>query len=179
MDSPILELSNPLVWNIAFKEKLIAIPTGVEGEFYPIRRQNFLSPSNMLLVGCSSAKAKSNWWLGCRISVNLSIGSPDSSSTYTGIIEVKRENVGLKQLKLIRWQEYEPKPYFILLYVPWWLEELEVEAYWYDGNQSSSYNELLKGIDQRTIRIERDIGLINDPNTDSNTNSESDRTGGI
>ncbi|MGL5805390.1 MAG: hypothetical protein ACRC11_08095 [Xenococcaceae cyanobacterium] len=179
MEKPILDLSNPLSWNIAFQQTLKATPTGNAGEFYPIRRQNFLCPSNILLIGSSSTKAKSSWWLGCRVSVNLSIGPPDSSSKYTGIIEVARANVGLNQLKLFHWQEYEPKPYVILLFIPWWLEEVEIEAYWYDGPESSSYEELLKGIDVRTINIEREISLINNNGTDSNTDSGNDGTGGI
>lgn len=143
METPIVDLNGSLNWNIAYKQELLAEQTEIEGEFHPIPRQNFLCPSNLLLVGCFSTKAKPTWWLGCRVSVNLSLNKPDSSSTFSGTAEIYRANVGLGQLKLLHWRAYQPKPYLIILSIPWWLEHLSVEAYWYDGDISSNYQELL------------------------------------
>ena len=149
MLEPILELNAPNVWNLAFKQELNATPGSEPNSYNPIRRQNFLCPSNLLLIGCSSTKARSNWWLGCRVSVNLSLGEFDSASEFTGVAEIYRANVGLRQMKLLHWQAYEPKPYIVTLSVPWWLEQLSVEAYWYDGAQSDNYLEILQEINSK------------------------------
>jgi hypothetical protein len=168
MFEPILELTSPLVWNVAFRQDLQSVNEE------PIPRKSFLCPSNLLLIGCSSILAKPNWWLGCRLSINLMLGSVDSTSTFTGVTEIYRANIGLRQLKLLHWRAYQPRPYNVLLYIPVWLKQLSVEAYWYDGTESSSYEELLKGIDNRTIAIEQGINTIANNQTDSSTDSGND-----
>lgn len=153
MIDPILELTNSLNWNVAYKQKLQAQGTGVEGEFYPIRRQNFLCPSNLLLIGCSSTKAKDKWYLGCRVSVNLSLGEIDSGSDFTGVTEIYRANAPLRRLKLMHWRAYTPKPYLVILDIPWWLEQVSIEAYWYDGTESDNHLQLLETMDDKLDNI--------------------------
>ncbi|MCU0534234.1 MAG: hypothetical protein MUD14_10105 [Hydrococcus sp. Prado102] len=146
MDEPILELTSSLVWNVAYKDNLQVRPGTEPTTYIPIPNKNFLCPSNLLLIGCSSTAARSNWWLGCRVSVNLSLGAIDATSDFTGVAEIYRANVGLRQMKLLHWRAYEPKPYIVTLSIPWWLEHLSVEAYWYDGPHSDNYEQLLNEI---------------------------------
>jgi hypothetical protein len=179
VDRPLLELNSNLTWNLAHRVDITAQYTSDQKAFYPIPRQTFTVPSNRILVGTVSDKARSSWWLGCRVSVNIDLGVFDSTSRFGMLGEVWRENVGLRQLRHIEWDDYGVSQYTIILYIPFWLEHFYAEAWWYDGTASSSYEELLKGIDARTIRIERNLSLINSGDTDSNTNSENDGTGGI
>jgi hypothetical protein len=149
MEKPALELTNSLNWNSAYRQTLQAKSTGVEGEFYPIPKQNFVCPSNLLLIGCSSTKAKDKWWLGARLSVSLSLSGFDSTFDFTGVAEIYRTNIGLKRLKLLQWRAYKPQPYIVTLDIPWWLQNLTVEAWWYDGEVSDNYEQLLQEINRK------------------------------
>jgi len=178
-DRPLLELNTNLAWNLAFRCDITAQSTADGKAFFPIARQSFTVPSNRILVGTVSDKAQASWWLGCRVSVNVDLGVFDSTSRFGKLGEVWRENVGLRQLRHIEWDDYGLPSYTIIVQVPFWLEHFYCEAYWYDGAATSSYEELLKGIDARTIRIEQGLSVANPDGTDSTTGSGNDGTGGL
>lgn len=149
MLKPILELTGSTSWNIAYKRDLFADADENQPKgFRPIPRQNFLCQSNLMLIGVSSNAAKSTWYTGAYIEVNLLLGSVDSESAYPGVTQILNARIGLRRLTLLHWYEYEPKPYAILLNVPRWISQLSVEAYWYDGPQSDNYLQQLEGIKQ-------------------------------
>ena len=178
-DRPLLELNTNLAWNLAFRCDITARQTADKKAFFPIARQSFTVPSNRILVGTVSDTSRSSWWLGCRVSVNVDLGVFDSTTRFGMLGEVWRENVGLRQLRHIEWHDYGLPSYTIIIQVPFWLEHFYCEAWWYDGKSSSSYEELLKGISDRTIRIEQNLSLIRSSGSDSNTDSGFDGTGGI
>lgn len=179
MDRPILELNTNLNWNLAFRCDITAQSTQDGKAFFPISRQSFSVPTNRLLVGTVSDKSRASWWLGCRVSVNVNLGVFDSTSRFGQLGEIWRENVGLRSLRHIDWDDYGLPEYTIIIQVPFWLEHFYCEAWWYDGTASSSYEELLKGIDARTVRIEQGLNLGNSSESDSNPDSGNDGSGGI
>jgi hypothetical protein len=120
-DRPQLELTSNLSWNLAYRVDLTAQKTKDEKAFYPLPRQTFDVPSNRLLIGTKSNSARSTWWLGCRVSVNVLLGGFDATSDFAGYGEVWRENVGLKQLRHVEWPDYKFPTYRIIIFIPFWL----------------------------------------------------------
>lgn len=179
MDRPLLELNSNLNWNLAFRCDITARQTQDGKAFFPISRQQFTVPSNRILVGTVSDKSRSSWWLGCRVSVNVDLGVFDTTSRFGRLGEIWRENVGLRQLRHVEWDDYGIPEYTIIIQVPFWLEHFYCEAWWYDGIASSSYEEMLKSIDAKTSRIERGLNLDDSGTDSSSTGGQNDGTGGI
>lgn len=147
MEKPLLQLTDPLVWNLALKGEYQANRVG--GTTQPIPRQSFSSPTNLLWVGCASDRALPHWWLGCRISMSVPLGTVDSQSLFGGTTEVYRCNVGLFRPQLLHWKAYEPRPYVGTVSFPRWIVQAYVEVYWYDGEDLASYAQKLDEINAK------------------------------
>lgn len=148
MAKPLLELSSNLSWNLLTRRQLVAAPGSEPNTYIPIPRQNFLCESNLMLIAFKNPRARVNWWLGAWVSVNLLI-SPDTYTDFASVAEIQRQSCPLKKFTLMHWKAYDPKPYAILVEIPWWHEEIQFEAYWYDGSESDTYEQLLLDINQK------------------------------
>jgi|ERR671933_1828864 hypothetical protein len=147
MEKPVLDFGENLNWDLLRRGTYQGIQTDSNG-YKPIPEIALLLPSPIALVGCKSDMALPWWWLGCRASVLLRI-SPSSTSEYMGLVEIYRQNCRLNNLTLLRFPEYQPKPYVLSLSVPKWLSNLSIEVWYYSGIISDSYQQSLDRIESR------------------------------
>ena len=149
MEKPVLDLTENLNWDLLRRATYQGIKSQIHTSGYtPIPEIALLLPSSIALVGCKSEGALPWWWLGCRASVSLQI-SPSSTSEYFGIVEIYRKNCRLNNLTLLRFPEYQPKPYVLALSVPKWLSNLSIEVWYYSGSNSDSYQQSLDRIESK------------------------------
>lgn len=127
------DFGNSLNWDLVRRQDYAAKPSIANpDELLPIPPISFVLSAPYLLIGINSVTAKPHWFLGCRASLRLLI-SPSSLSEFAGGVEVLRKNCGLKNLTLIEASEVKPKPYLLMLFVPWWHEKIEIEVWEYSG----------------------------------------------
>jgi hypothetical protein len=131
MSAIAFEFGDTLNWNLVSRLDLRGIELR-DNKFAPISPRAVEVRRRILMVGCKSGSAKSNWWLGCRASKRLLI-SPSSTSEFRPIVYSEQFNCPLNTLTLIKFQNDYSSPYLLVLDIPRWLSHLYVEVWEYDG----------------------------------------------
>lgn len=147
MDKPLLQLADPLVWNLALRGEARADRIG--GTRIPIPSQRFESPTNLVWIGIGSQSALPTWYTAGWVSIKVPLSAVDSTSNFVGDMEVFQTRIGLGQAQLLHWKAYEPTPYKGLLSFPKWLNQVYFEVYWYDGPDLASYAQKLDEINTK------------------------------
>lgn len=147
MEKPLVQLTDPLVWNLALKGEYQAGRVG--GTRISIPPKQFSSPTNLLWVGIASPNAMPTWYLAGWVAVGVPLGRIDSTSNFGGSAEVFQTSIGLSRPKLLHWKAYEPRPYVGMVSFPKWLSNVYVEIYWYDGPDLASYGQKLDEINAK------------------------------
>ncbi len=146
MAQPILQLTESLNWDLVFRESFQATQIPGTSLYIPIPPKTKIVDSNILLLGINSPlNAKSSWWLGGWLSVNLFV-SPSSTSEFASLIEVARFKIRRDRLTLIHFPRYEPMSYSVRIEIPRWFSTALVKLWKYSGPQSDSTEELLESI---------------------------------
>lgn len=165
MSDPILELGDKLHWDLVRRQKYVAqtVTVGDDIRYLPIPDISFALSSYVLMLGTKSSKAKVHWKLGCWVNMKLLI-SPSSQSDYVAAVQVYRQFCSLGGLTLLQLPHYQPLPYLLVLSVPRWHQEIEIELWQYSGPDSNTDTESLKRIElkldqgqgqgDRTLNIE-------------------------
>ncbi len=157
MNESVFEFGDSLNWDLAKRQKYTAqLAPGDDSRYIPLPDISLVLSSYILLIGTKNQKSKPTWWLGCRASVRLLV-SPSSLSEYTAAVEVHRQNCQLGALSLVRIPYYKPVPYLLVLSVPRWHQELEIEVWQYSGPLPSDTPEASSG---QLDRMERQIEFI-------------------
>jgi hypothetical protein len=147
MEKPLLQLADPLVWNLALKGEFRA--TRVGGTRIPIPNQSFTSPTNLLWVGIGSEDALPTWYTAGWVAVRVPLARVDSGSNFIGDMEVYQTRIGLSRPKLMHWKAYEPTPYKGSIAFPKYFNHVYFEVYWYDGPDLASYGQKLDEINAK------------------------------
>ena len=121
------------------------------------------------LVGCDSESARPSWRLGCSVRLS-SDGRPDSGGLFTDpngfpIRIDDRRPCTLGSYTLLTWPNLEIEQPWLILEFPFWLDDIEVEIFWYDGAITQDFFEQVR---------ESVTELYNDPDFATQTGEASE-----
>jgi hypothetical protein len=145
-------VADRLSWNLTARRSLFA--RKVRGNMQPIPKQLFPAKSQLMMVGFANPKAKSNWWLGGYVSQLLNNANPSSTSVFGGFPEAANYKCRLG-LTLIRFPDYGILPFTLQITIPPWHERMNVEVWWYDGDETDVAINQLNEIKSRLTVIEQ------------------------
>jgi hypothetical protein len=114
-----------------------------EGRYEPIRRHAFgTDGGRVLLVGCRSSVAKPTWNLGVWTWV-ATFATPNTNSDILPYTVLVREPCMLNVFTLVKIPKYfldNTTPYSIFLVFPFWLTQVNVEVYRYNGADTTLFD---------------------------------------
>lgn len=126
-----LQLDDPNLWSLALSENWTAAPGPKPEEWVPIPETSVSLSSTTLLIGTGSVSAPAWAWLGCRISARFNADT--GASNFLSPVEVARRRVPLRRRSLIQLPDVQPRPYTLVVSVPFWLRDLSIEIWEYVG----------------------------------------------
>ena len=164
---PLWDLATRENWQLILNEKrTVTYKDGtspVNDEYkYTAISPIYASPnSRTLLVGTYSESALPYWFLGARVSQYLYASPSPTTNLMSGVQTSDIKRVGLNRLTLVKFEDYGIYPYVLELQIPYWLEDIYVEVWEYQGQiddvaQQHDINEILA----RLERIEQNIDMI-------------------
>lgn len=111
----------------------------------------------VVLVGTYSVKAKSHWFLGARVSQYLYVSPSQNGNFISGVQVSDIKKVGLNRLTLVKFENYEVLPYVLAIEIPYWLEDIYVEVWEYEGNVVTPEMQELESIRAQLYDLEDKI----------------------
>lgn len=146
---------------IATRESTTVRPDSLY-EYIPIQPIYVAPISHTLLIGTQSNTAQPHWFLGARASQFLYVSPSMSSAFVSGVQASDIQKVGLNRLTLVEFKNYDVAPYVLQLDIPYWLEDIYVEVWEYQGNIGGEQSEFdASDIIERLQRIENKVDAIN------------------
>lgn len=103
--------------------------SGIPRQQFPIS-----SGASILMLGCRSATASTYWRLGCWASQILMV-LPSTTSTFLGSLKTKRIACQLGAFTLLEFTDYQAGTWILEIDIPRWIDQLEVEIWYYSGDQ--------------------------------------------
>lgn len=151
--------------NVVYNEG--TLPTDKKYKYTPISPIYATPQSHTLLIGTYSNRARAHWFLGARASQYLYVSPSMTSAFISGVQASDTKKCGLNRLTLVEFKNYDVVPYTLQLEIPYWLEDIYVEVWEYQGNIGDSQTKLdTSDIIERLQRIESKISTDNnDPYT--------------
>lgn len=142
-------------WELLLSERRIAqrIPNSdptYEYKYNAIPPIYITPNSRILLIGTQSNSAKSHWFLGARVSQYLYVSPSMNSNLISGVQTSDIKRVGLNRLTLVKFEDYGVYPYTLQLEIPYWLEDIYVEVWEYQGvyaDENQQHEELIARLD--------------------------------
>ena len=119
--------------------------------------------SHTLLIGTYSGSAREHWFLGARASQYLYVSPSTNSNLISGVQTSEIKRIGLNRLTFVQFPNYNILPYILQLEIPYWLEDIYVEVWEYQGayysNDEQYENTILRleSIEEKIDRIEQTI----------------------
>lgn len=134
-----LDLAQRENWELLLSERRIAVkhdkPVRKNSlyEYTPISPIYATPRSRLLLIGTQSDSAEPRWFLGARASQYLYV-SPSMTTAYvSGVQAADIKSIGLNRMTLVEFKDYGVSPYVLQLAIPYWLEDISVEVWEYQG----------------------------------------------
>jgi hypothetical protein len=110
--------------------------------------------SNTLLIGAVSETAKKYWYLGARASKYLYVSPSTTSGFIRGVQVSDVKQIALGRMNLVEFKDYDVTPYTLQLDIPYWLEDIYIEVWEYDGYIEPGYQEVLDRLDSIETKID-------------------------
>ena len=140
-----------LSWNRLIRETYVAQPVPNP---LSAKREVLIPPvaipgkGFIYLVGCDSESASPNWRLGCSVRLS-SDGSPDSGGLFTDpnglpIRIDDRQTCTLGSYTLLTWPNMNIERPWLVIEFPFWLDDVELEIFWYDGDVSHDFSKSIR-----------------------------------
>lgn len=165
---PLWDLATQGNWDLILAERRAAERIAVNQrrssiyEYYPIAPFYVAPYSHTLLIGTQSSAAQSYWYLGARASQYLYVSPSMSSNFISGVQAADSKKCGLGRLTLIEFKNYDVIPYTLQLEIPYWLEDVYVEVWEYQGDIGGTQYEFdTSDIIERLQRIEEKMDIDN------------------
>lgn len=122
----------------------------------------FANPnSHILLIGTASNSALNHWFLGARASQYLYVSPSVNSNLISGVQTSEVKRVGLNRLTLVRFPDYGILPYVLQLEIPYWLEDIYVEVWEYQGmhyGEDEQYENIILRLESIEEKIDNNLG---------------------
>lgn len=140
-------INDNLNWNLTTRRNLTATTFNDETSYIPA----FTVPgdSYLMMFGFRNPDAKSHWWLAADIYQQL-LTLPSSTSEFQASVEAYRTRCRLNTLTLIKFPNYGLLPFLVEIRFPRWHKKMEVEAWYYTGEE---YDECLKTLNQIQLQV--------------------------
>lgn len=106
--------------------------------------------SHILLIGTQSNSARAHWFLGARASQYLYVSPSMNSNLISGVQTSEVKRIGLNRLTLVQFPNYNIVPYTLQLEIPYWLEDIYIEVWEYQGiyaDENQQHEELITRLD--------------------------------
>lgn len=139
--------------------------TAYNYEYQPIS-DFFASPkSHVLLIGTISNSAKKHWYLGAKASQYLYISPSLNNNLATGVQVSDTKSIRLNHLNLVKFENYNVIPYVLRLEVPYWLEDIYIEVWEYQGKyygEDEQYENTivrLEGIEEKIDKFRENMSI--------------------
>lgn len=132
-----------------------------EYEYTPISPIYATPEAHILLIGTHSQSAKPHWFLGARASQYLYVSPSMTTNLISGVQTSDIKRVGLNRLTLVKFEDYNIVPYVLQLEIPYWLEDIYVEVWEYQGNyygQDEQYENIivrLESIEEKLDNLQK------------------------
>lgn len=144
----LLDLTNRGNWQILLSESKRVTrrkPTRPNKlyEYDPISPFFSSANSRTVLIGCYSESAEPHYYLGAKVSQYLYVSPSSNANFISGVQVSKQEKARLGQFTLIRFEDYNIYPYLLNIEIPYWLEDIYIEAWQYLDPLSENTDELL------------------------------------
>lgn len=125
------DFTNSLEWNEVARQAYVAQIVEPRG-YIPIPAAVWtINNSHCLLIGTRSDSAERRWFLGARAQQILPF-TPSSVSEYTNLTHLSEFKCGLGRLTLCTFPKFA-STWLLRLEFPWWLQDVSVEIWRYDG----------------------------------------------
>ncbi|KJH69400.1 hypothetical protein [Aliterella atlantica] len=108
-------------------------PSDLNYKYTPIPPIYVTATTHTLLVGIVSNSARVHWFLGARVSQYLYVSPSSAMGLISGVQAADSKRAGLSRLTLIEFKNYNVIPYVVEVAVPYWLEDVYVEVWQYNG----------------------------------------------
>lgn len=166
---PLWDLATRENWELILSDRKIAnrLPspdlTKYKYLYDPISPIYTTPNSHTLLIGTQSNSAESYWFLGARASQYLYVSPSTSSNLISGVQTSEVKRIGLNRLTLVEFPNYSILPYVLQLEIPYWLEDIYVEVWEYQGayyGEDEKYENTiirLESIEEKIDRIEQGL----------------------
>lgn len=134
---PVWDLAKQGSWQLLLAEQRIVQKrrkiTAYNYEYQPIP-DFFAAPKNhVLLIGAVSNSAKPHWYLGAKASQYLYVSPSSSDNLAQGVQTSETKSIRLNHLNLVKFENYNVSPYALRLEIPYWLEDIYIEVWEYQG----------------------------------------------
>lgn len=157
---PMWDLATRDNWELVLSDSRVVTPipnsqTDYGGySFTPIPPVYAVCNTNTVLVGTFSQTAKPYWFLGGRVSQFLSVSPSLSSNFISGVQAGASRNVGLNRLNLLKFDDYDIYPYTLSIDTPYWLEDIYIEVWQYEGGDNTDADDILIRLDSIEMKID-------------------------
>lgn len=133
------DLLAPLTWNVVYKGTLNAASAG-DGKYIPIPRKTYLiENSRLVAVGCRNPEALGYWYHGAWLHA-VTPQQLDSGQTLPALVYTAKGQARLGGYTLFSVSPWVPLPWILQVDVARWHQQLDLEIYWYDGEDYSLFN---------------------------------------
>ena len=160
------EILGSLSWNRLIRESYTAQPVSNP---LAAKREVQIPPVALTgngfiyLVGCDSQSALPTWRLGCSVRLS-SNGNPDSGGLFTNpngfpIRIDDRRPCTLGSYTLLTWPNMEIEQPWLILEFPFWLDDIEIEIFWYDGGVSGDF---FRAVKEAVVELYEDVNFASE-----------------
>lgn len=147
---------NPSYWRKRLEHDELA-PVAREGSNAKVQDLSLALQYPVFAIGVRSNMARSYWWLGCYVDMQIYTGVRTGSS-FAPLTTVGQEKVALNKLNYFQFPILYQSPYWLALSFPKWLKHIYVEVWEYYGEITSDSPEIsLLEVQSAINRIERKI----------------------
>jgi hypothetical protein len=143
-------INDPLNWNLTTRRTLTAT-TFNDGTSY-IPSLTVVSESCLMMFGFKNPYAKPNWWLAADVYQQL-LTLPSSTSNFQASVEGFRARCRLNTLTLVRFPNYGLTPFLVEIRFPRWHQKIELEVWYYDGEEYDLNTQVLTDIQAQLSEI--------------------------
>lgn len=134
------DFSDAMEWNLVARETLIAPTTPTPWQNRIPARSYLIQNSHVTIIGVRSTSARSRWFTGGWASQILPF-TPSSTSEYTAAVRHESRWLRLNNQTLVIWPRILPT-WLLTLDFPYWLEEVRLEVWRYDGADLDVFNRI-------------------------------------
>lgn len=142
--------------NVVYKDN--TLPSQDRYRYTPISPIYTTPNSHILLIGTQSNSALAHWFLGARASQYLYVSPSTTSNLISGVQTSEIKKLGLNRLTFVQFPNYNILPYTLQLEIPYWLEDIYIEVWEYQGvyaDANQQYDDLVLRLDAIETQLDR------------------------